>query len=110
MSSIGSRSSETWWRKLMPPLAHSGRPKDDIPAQEYADHIRAVFVLAQNRAAKAARFSSRFEGVLRSSVQHASLWHDLGKLEPANQEVLGSDSGARLPINHCDAGVAQLPR
>jgi len=94
----------------MPPYAHSARPKRGIPTQEYADHIRAVFREAGERARRAAKYSTRFGAILESAVEHAGLWHDLGKLDPANQAVLGSVSRDRLPINHCDAGVAQLMR
>jgi CRISPR-associated endonuclease/helicase Cas3 len=94
----------------MPPLAHSARPDRSIPAQEYAEHIRAVFVGAGNRAHRASLHSARFGAILESAVEHAGLWHDLGKLDPANQRVLGAVSREKLPINHCDAGVAQLLR
>src|SRR5882672_8386022 len=94
----------------MPPLAHSARKKRDIPAQEYADHIRAVCQLSAAKAANVARYSGKFGGALRSAVGHAAMWHDLGKLELANQAVLASSSRNPLPVNHCDAGVAQLVR
>jgi CRISPR-associated endonuclease/helicase Cas3 len=36
------------------------------------------------------------------------LFHDLGKLDPANQSVLAGAAPGRLPLNHVDAGVAHL--
>lgn len=94
----------------MPPLAHSARPAKGIPAQEYAAHVGEVFRTACDRAARAAGFSPRFGAILESAVGHAGLWHDLGKLDPANQATLRSCGRDRLPINHCDAGVAHLMR
>lgn len=94
----------------MPPFAHSARPKKGIPTQEYAAHIGAVLGGASDRARRAARYSPRFGPILESAVGHAGLWHDLGKLDPANQAVLGSASRDRLPVKHCDAGVAHLLR
>jgi len=46
-------------------------------------------------------------------VNAAALYHDLGKLDKANQELLACDSSRRplpLPIAHQDAGVAELDR
>jgi len=41
-------------------------------------------------------------------VDWASTFHDLGKLETANQIVLGTKERGSLPVNHVDAGVAHL--
>lgn len=92
----------------MPPFAHSARPKKGVPVQEYAEHIRNVFGGAVRRARGAAKHTTRFGGVLEAAVGHAGLWHDLGKLDPANQAILGSASRDKLPVNHCDAGIAHL--
>ena len=94
----------------MPPFAHSSRPNRGIPTQEYADHIRNVFGGAVRRARAAAAHSARFSGMLEAAVGHAGLWHDLGKLDPANQAILGSATRDKLPVNHCDAGTAHLLR
>ena len=92
----------------MPPLAHSARPKKGIPTQEYAAHVGAVFGMAVDRARRVRPYTPRFGTILESAVGHAGLWHDLGKLDPANQAVLGSVGREKLPVNHCDAGVAHL--
>lgn len=42
------------------------------------------------------------------AAQWAALYHDLGKLESENQEVLRTEETGPLPINHVDAGVAHL--
>src|SRR5438128_1991306 len=92
----------------MPLLAHSARPEDGIPVQLYSEHVQAVYYGAAERAGRAAAYSPRFGTVLRAAVEHAAVWHDLGKLESANQAVLASSSRNPLPLNHCDAGVARL--
>jgi hypothetical protein len=45
---------------------------------------------------------------LRYAVRLAAEFHDLGKLDEANQAVLASGSRGALPLNHADAGVAHL--
>src|SRR5437867_457473 len=95
-------------RMPMPLLAHSARPERGIPVQRYTEHIQAVFQGAAERVARVAGYSATFGAFLRSTVENASLWHDLGKLEAENQTVLASVSRRPLPLNHCDAGVAHL--
>jgi CRISPR-associated endonuclease/helicase Cas3 len=92
----------------MAPLAHSARPKKGIPAQEYALHIRRVHEDAALNADKAADFSAKYGAALRKAVRLAALFHDLGKLDAANQRVLGGHTCGRLPLNHVDAGTAYL--
>jgi CRISPR-associated endonuclease/helicase Cas3 len=41
-------------------------------------------------------------------VGQAAIYHDLGKLDERNQEVLEICSGRPLPLNHVDAGTAYL--
>lgn len=93
----------------MEPLAHSSRPQRGIPPQSYADHVCGVTELACTNALEAVKYwhgdADRFVEAIRLAAQ----FHDLGKLEPANQKVLASAFRAkRLPINHVDAGVARL--
>jgi CRISPR-associated endonuclease/helicase Cas3 len=45
---------------------------------------------------------------LRRAVRLAAEFHDLGKLDEANQAVLASGTSRPLPLNHADAGVAHL--
>jgi CRISPR-associated endonuclease/helicase Cas3 len=92
----------------MIPLAHSARPDKGIPAQTYAAHIGRVFARAASNAAKAGAQAPAIDNLLRAAVRFAALFHDLGKLDPANQSVLASTGGGRLPITHWDAGVAHL--
>ena len=87
-------------------LAHSGRPNRGIPVQEYRDHVDNVVNAAVQNAANAATFSAKFGNLLRAAVRLAAEYHDLGKLDDANQTVLQHNSGKML--NHVDAGVAAL--
>lgn len=87
-------------------LAHSARPNRGIPEQEYRDHIENVVVSAIGNANRAAMLSAMYGELLRAAVRQASEFHDLGKLDETNQEVLRTNSGKML--NHVDAGVAHL--
>lgn len=89
-------------------FAHSARPDIGIPAQPYALHIKNVHDRA-NRNAKDAG-SLAFAELYQDAVRLAAEFHDLGKLDSLNQDVLsGKAKSARsLPINHVDAGVAHL--
>lgn len=89
-------------------LAHSARPKRGIPEQSYAEHIGNVADAAVGNADRAANHSSRFGEVLRMAVRNAAEFHDLGKLDDLNQEVLRTNRAGSLPVNHVDAGVAHL--
>ncbi len=93
----------------MEPLAHSARPQRGIPVQLYADHVRGVVELACAGAREAAVYSVGEANRLVEAVRLAAEFHDLGKLEAANQAVLMSGSQRNtLPVNHVDAGVAHL--
>ena len=89
-------------------LAHSARPDRGIPEQEYRDHIKNVVGNAMGNADRAAEFSAMFGDLLRAAVRLAAEFHDLGKLDEDNQEVLRTNRGQRLKLNHVDAGVAHL--
>ena len=53
-------------------------------------------------------YSPQFGEMLIATIRHASEYHDLGKLDELNQDVLSRDSKQKLPLNHEDAGVAHL--
>jgi len=92
-------------------LAHSARRSRGIPAQGYSDHVRRVVDLATENAKELARYSPVLGERLVEAVRQAGEYHDLGKLDLANQAVLRSGSGKiPLPINHVDAGAAYLLR
>jgi CRISPR-associated endonuclease/helicase Cas3 len=87
-------------------LAHSARPDRGIPEQEYRDHIENVVVGAIGNADRAAMHAAKYGDLLRAAVRLAAEFHDLGKLDETNQEVLRTNSGKML--NHVDASVAHL--
>lgn len=90
-------------------LAHSGDSKHGIPAQGYAAHIGGVARIAVQAADAAARYASSDRELLQTIVPAAAEFHDLGKLDPENQDVLSGKRKARhLPVQHTDAGTAHL--
>jgi len=90
-------------------FAHSGDLKRNIPAQDYAAHVGGVVKRASRAADEAARYASCDGELLRKIVPLAAEFHDLGKLDEENQEVLSGKRTARnLPIQHTDAGTAYL--
>ena len=90
------------------PLAHSPRP--GIPAQTYFKHVSNVRHQAICNAQSAAAFYTGDRDSFVSWIEAAALYHDLGKLDKANQAVLQKDSRKPLPIAHDDAGVAELDK
>lgn len=90
-------------------LAHSAKLKKNIPAQSYADHISGVVSHAVRAADTAASYATINADLLRKIVRLAAEFHDLGKLDEENQNVLsGIKSANKLPIQHTDAGTAYL--
>ena len=89
-------------------LAHSA--KDGFAEQSYQAHVTAVTDNAARYAAKAEEYSTKFSGELECIVKNAAALHDLGKLLAENQAVLCAADGKNkhLPINHVDAGCAEL--
>jgi CRISPR-associated endonuclease/helicase Cas3 len=87
-------------------LAHSARPNRGIGEQSYAEHIGNVVDIAQSNVDRAARYSQTYGELLRIAVRQAAEYHDLGKLDDSNQEVLRANRGKMF--NHVDAGVAHL--
>ncbi len=88
------------------PLAHS--PRKGVPAQTYLEHVTHVSKEAGRNAQDATQFYSGERAVVVDWIEVAALYHDLGKLDKANQTVLEQDSKNPLPIAHEDAGVAAL--
>lgn len=89
--------------------AHSPRVANGIVAQSYRDHVEAVVAGAMHRAMEASG-QTAFALLFDDAVRLAAEFHDLGKLDPLNQEVLASEGKGGLPINHVDAGVAEMLR
>jgi len=90
------------------PLAHSRR--GDIPAQTYVEHVTNVCCVAEENARNAIAHYKGDREAFVDWVKAAALYHDLGKLDEANQAVLRQESREPLPIAHDDAGVAELDR
>lgn len=88
------------------PLAHS--PKGETLPQTYFDHISNVCEQAVSNAQKAAAFYTGDAKVFIEQIEAAAIYHDLGKLDEANQAILKKDSRKPLPVAHEDAGVAAL--
>jgi len=88
-------------------LAHSARKERGIPEQKYSDHIGNVVRDAIQNAERAAVHSLNHGALLRAAVRLAAEYHDLGKLDEGNQEVLRTNR-RNLILNHVDAGVAHL--
>ena len=88
-------------------LAHSPQPKNETPAQPYAEHIENVIksVARHTGTLTAHATDSR---LLKLVVQLAAEFHDLGKLDPKNQTALSVGDSGQLPVKHVDAGVAHL--
>jgi len=93
---------------MMEPLAHS--PRGQIAGQLYAEHIRNVRQSATEYADRATAYFIGDRLSFVDSVDAAAAYHDLGKLDEANQRVLGRKSRDRLPVRHEDAGTAELLR
>lgn len=90
-------------------LAHSAKLKESIPAQSYADHISGVVSYSVKVADTAASYATINGDLLRKVVRLAAEFHDLGKLDKENQNVLsGIKMSKKLPIQHTDAGTAYL--
>jgi CRISPR-associated endonuclease/helicase Cas3 len=90
----------------MVPVAHS--PKGDVPAQAYQEHIENVRRQAVTNAKYATTHYTGDSAVFIDTVEAAAIYHDLGKHDEVNQEVLRRQSYDPLRIAHEDAGVAEL--
>jgi CRISPR-associated endonuclease/helicase Cas3 len=86
-------------------LAHSARY--GYPRQLYREHVAEVKQMAWAFASHIAPYIS-FVDLFLSTVHSAAEFHDLGKIDLANQEVLWKKPQEKLPINHVDAGTAFL--
>jgi len=88
-----------------PPLAHSP-PREDMDGDPYVRHVHAVRTGAIERAEAILRNASNPPSGLLDAISTAATFHDLGKLDPDNQDVLRKGRGYKLKWDHIDAGVA----
>ncbi len=92
------------------PLAHSAKPEHGIPPQTYVKHIAGVVERAGENVSVMTQYFSGDAQVLHDVTKRAGLFHDLGKLDEANQTVLKTGGKKHLPLNHVDAGAAYLSK
>jgi CRISPR-associated endonuclease/helicase Cas3 len=89
-------------------LAHSGN--ENKPPQFYKDHIAGVVNAACNNVESLFPFINENRRKLYYAVvSNAACFHDLGKLNQRNQNILlGKEKSDHLYLDHRDAGVAAL--
>lgn len=71
-------------------------------------HVSEVFRVAEENSRNAAKYYSGDREHFVENIKAAALYHDLGKVDKENQDVLMVESKKSLPIAHEDAGVANL--
>lgn len=83
---------------------------DGNNAQTYLEHIFHVLIRSRCYLRKVLHYAKNFDSVtIRHILELAAEYHDLGKLNDENQEVLsGKKKAGHLPVAHADAGVAYL--
>lgn len=91
-------------------IAHSS-PKHDIDQSPhlYVDHIHEVERLGMRYAQEIFDYANSVHdniASLSASLRLALRVHDVGKLEPKNQDVLSGKLRGKLPYDHVDGGVA----
>lgn len=89
-------------------FAHSAR--DGKPSQLYHDHVAGVVAAACRNIENLSLYVDRSKvESYQHVVSRAAIYHDLGKLNWRNQEVLsGKKKAKHLPVEHRDAGVSHL--
>jgi len=81
--------------------------KDGCPAQEYTAHVNGVRSLVHKYLLELEPYSVRDKTLLSRTLEMASVYHDMGKLNKDNQAVLsGREVSKSLPHHHADAGAA----
>jgi CRISPR-associated endonuclease/helicase Cas3 len=86
-------------------LAHSA--KRGFPAQTYGDHVGRAVAEAKRMADEASDGLPQAKPFVEM-VALATEFHDMGKLDDDNQQVLAAPTGEPLPRDHVDAGVKHL--
>lgn len=91
-------------------LARSARPEKGQAVQTYVRHRTGVRAYGERFLAPLVPLlPPAFFEALRDILSAASDFHDLGKLDLKNQEILsGKRKAKRLPIAHWDAGTVHL--
>lgn len=86
-------------------LAHSRRY--GYPEQPYREHVSEVMRMAKAFASNVLPHIA-FGELFMSSVCASAEYHDLGKIDTANQKILSNKPQEKLPVKHEDAGTAFL--
>ncbi len=86
-------------------LAHSAKPEYNIKEQSYSEHINNVISRAGDNARHVASYYVEDGQLLYEAVRLAAAFHDLGKLDSLNQNILSGKFKGKL-LNHVDAGSA----
>jgi CRISPR-associated endonuclease/helicase Cas3 len=87
--------------------AHSSKPEKNISGHLYRDHISEVVRLSAEKWKRLSPYKN--DSISAELVQATACYHDLGKLDVANQDILsGKLKSNHLPVNHVDAGVLTL--
>lgn len=83
---------------------------ETAPCQPYSEHVLHVLERGLCYLRKVLHYAKDWDAeAIRRIFELAAEYHDLGKLDDENQNVLGGEKKAsRLPIPHADAGVAHL--
>jgi len=91
-------------------FARSPDPKRDITPQTYLDHVLHVLARGRCYLRKVLHYARDWDSAAMLRIlELAAEYHDLGKLNEENQQVLrGEKKAARLPVSHPDAGIAHL--
>ena len=89
-------------------LAHSARY--GYPEQSYKEHVSEVLRMAKIFALGVLPYIAFADlaDLFMSSVCTSAEYHDLGKIDTANQKVLSDKPQEKLPVKHEDAGTALL--
>ncbi|MGA2401854.1 MAG: DEAD/DEAH box helicase family protein, partial [Syntrophobacteraceae bacterium] len=86
-------------------LAHSARY--GYPEQSYMEHVSEVMRMSVVFASRVAPFVALGD-LFMSTVRTSAEYHDLGKVDSANQRILWEHPQNALPVKHEDAGTEFL--
>ena len=93
---------------MAPLLAHSAGKNPPVPPQLYSTHVSNVLRRVEENIVRLSPYYGCDMNYFREAVRAAAIYHDLGKLDDDNQRVLSHGGGRGLPVNHVDAGTANL--
>lgn len=93
-------------------MARSSDPRNGGAEQTYARHIQGVAAYVKSYLEQVKPFISEdCFALLHEAVSAAAIYHDLGKLDDSNQQVLKGEIRSRsLPHIHSDAGCSFLSK